>query len=228
MKDHHIGLPANRKGRIMMGKLVVASCVMLALCLVGQAFAQEAKINKTAQAVVDKHLKGMSLSDLQEGRDMINETSWDAWQKPPLFLKYETLYEKMFDTDIPTIKGYKRLISAQIKPHYGDIATCRYVIVAYPGFQNKKWQVLIISTSVDLDKEVAAAERDLDDPKNLDEPQFRQDRIAYWLSAVGLLNKAVTAYKIACKLDREVPTKYPEQAHFEKSLQVLQKITGMN
>lgn len=72
------------------------------------------KVDSDARKAVNVYLEGMKIFELSEGKQKVAATSWPTWGEMPVLMEYKTVYEGMFDTDIASIKGYKRLINGKV------------------------------------------------------------------------------------------------------------------
>jgi hypothetical protein len=209
----------------MFGKILVLLAFLIISCFSNISSAEE-KIDNAARAVADKYLKGMVIADLPEGRQMISESAWPDWGSNPVLLKHETIFEGMIDTDVPTIKGYKRLIDAQVESQAGTPLPQRHILVAYPNNQDKKWRVLVFSTGINVERQIASNEKSLGDTSYNTKDQINYRRLAYWYAAAGRLNDSYQAYKKAGDLNRKDPDNYTKQSVFDASTETLKKILG--
>jgi len=189
------------------------------------AYSQDNRVNTDARKAVDVYLKGMKILELTEGKQMVAATSWPDWGNNPVLLKYETIYEGMFDTDIASIKGYKRLLDAQVKSKAGTPLEKRILVVAYPGARDKKWRVLVFSTGTDIEEGIAYGKKELGNTKYIKD-QFNYRFLAYWYAAAGRLNDSYQAYKKAADLNRNNPDDSTPQADFDVHTETLVQIMG--
>jgi len=191
----------------------------------GLCATQDDRIDIAARDAVDIYLKGMRIFELPEGKKMVAATSWPAWGNKPVLLKYQTLFEGMIDTDIDSIKGYKRLLDAQVKSEAGTPLEKRMLIVAYPGAGDKKWRVLIFSTGTDVAGEIAYGENRLGNTE-YSKDQFKYRFLAYWYAAAGRLNDSLKAYKKAADLNMTNPDNSTPQSGFDVHADVIAQIIG--
>jgi len=189
------------------------------------AYAQNNRLNDNAREAVDVFLKGMKIVELTEGKEMVATTSWPQWANNPVLLKYESLYEGMFNTDIDSIKGYKRLLDAQVKSEAGTPLDKRILVVAYPGARDKKWRVLVFSTGTDIEKQISYGEQELGNTK-YSKDQINYRFLAYWYAAAGKLKDSYRAYKKAGDLNRRDPSPYSSQSDFDIHVETLRQIVG--
>jgi hypothetical protein len=61
----------------------------------------------------------------------------------------------MFYTDIDSVKGYKRLLYAELKNNEQQAQEKELRVIAYPGKGDKKWRVLNFGINNDNEKSIA-------------------------------------------------------------------------
>lgn len=189
------------------------------------AYSQDNQVNKYARETVDKYLKGMTIFELSEGKQMVTATSWPQWGNNPVLLKYETIFEGMFNTDIPSIKGYKRLVDAQVKSEAGTPLRKRVLLIAYPDAKDKKWRVLAFSTGTDVESAIAYGEKEIGNIKYLKD-QFSYRFLAFWYASAGRLKDSYRTYRKAADLNRENPDDSTPQSDFDIHVDTLRRIMG--
>lgn len=110
-----------------------------------------------ARSATDTFLKGIKIADLPEGREMLREVQWITGEleiglyEKPTFTEDKTIFEKLFDTDIPRVQGYKRLLEMTAVSEAGTPLLVRYLMIAYKDQSTKQWKVLFTGTGVRLD-----------------------------------------------------------------------------
>jgi len=189
------------------------------------AYSQDNQAINDAREAVDIYLKGMKIFELTEGKQMVAATSWPQWTRNPVLLKYETIFEGMFNTDISTIKGYKRLVDAQVKSEAGTPLERRVLLIAYPDARDKKWRVLVFSTGTDIEAAIAYGEKDLGNTR-FTKAQFNYRFLAYWYAAAGRLTDSYRAYRKAADLNRKNPHDSTPQSDFDVHAETLARIMG--
>jgi len=110
-------------------------------------------------------MNGLKLAELPEGRQTLSETQWitgdaDNGQNfyfRPRFTEVTSLFEKLFDTDVPGVQGYKRLLEMKAVSEAGTPLLTRYFMVAFKDRSSNKWKVLDTGTDEDahVDRQVA-------------------------------------------------------------------------
>jgi hypothetical protein len=101
-----------------------------------------------ARNATDTFLKGMKIADLSEGKEMMREAQWltgelvDVGYERPTYTEATAIFEKLFDTDIPGVQGYKRLLEVKAVSEAGTPLIVRYLMIAYKDKRTKQWKVL--------------------------------------------------------------------------------------
>lgn len=209
----------------MFRKIIVLTALLVISCFTS-GFAQDSRIDKSAQAAADKYLKGMMIADLPEGEQMIAESAWPMWGSKPVLLKHETIFEGMIDTDIPTIKGYKRLIDSQIKSEAGTPLAKRTLLIAYPSTKDNQWRVLVFSTGTNVEKELSYFESKIGNTR-FGKDQINYRKVAHWYAAAGRIKDAYRAYKKASDLNKIDPENRITQSDFDIYVETMKQITGI-
>jgi hypothetical protein len=152
-----------------------------------------------ARGATDTFLKGIKIADLPEGREMLREVQWITGEleiglyEKPTFTEDTTVFEKLFDTDIPGVQGYKRLVEMTAVSEARTPLLVRFVMIAYKDQQTKKWKVLFTGTGVriDIDKMVTEIGNDLRTPTHSE--QFIYQYYGFWLVMAGRIKEAQKA-----------------------------------
>jgi hypothetical protein len=152
-----------------------------------------------ARNATDTFLKGIKIADLPEGREMLREVQWISGEleiglyEKPTFTESTTVFEKLFDTDIPGVQGYKRLVEMTAVSEARTPLLVRYLMIAYKDQQTKKWKVLFTGTGVriDIDKMVTDIGNYLQNPSQ--SKQFLYEYYGFWLLMAGRPKEAKQA-----------------------------------
>lgn len=210
-------------------KVITLTC-LLALSVACQAtdISTAPKSNQNSpQKQVDKFLQGMRISELPEGKAIIADTMWPQWGTLPILLDYETIYEGMFDTDIPGLRGYKRLLRAKLKSKAGTPLEERCLVVAYPRHKDGKWLVLVFSDETDVDGAIAYGEKQLG-VTLYSADQYNWRFVALWYAAAGRLKDALTAYDKAYQLHKKDPSQRAKDSDFAPHAETIKAIIGQD
>lgn len=201
---------------------------------VAAAFPQTAEksdslnVDAGAAETADRFLKAVKIVDLPEGQQLINETCWDGLMEFPQMSEATTLFEGMFDTDLPGIKGYKRLSEIKVLSKAGISLTKRYLLVEYRDRHVNKWKVLGFTEGVDLSHEVSASLSFLNDPAMPLSKQNRYRLYAHWLLMSGQINAAEKNFQEAANLNMAHPAMgpYEDQPSYDHKVEIIRRIKG--
>ncbi len=113
----------------------------------------------SARESTDSFLNGLKLSELPEGRQLLLETQWitgaadygENFYHRPRFTEVTSIFEKLFDTDVPGVQGYKRLLDMKAVSEARTPLLTRYFMVAFKDRRTNKWKVLDTGTEEDAD-----------------------------------------------------------------------------
>jgi hypothetical protein len=160
----------------------------------------------SAREATDSFLNGVKLAELPEGRQLLSETQWitgdadngENFYLRPRFTEVTSLFEKLFDTDVPGVQGYKRLLDMKAVSEAGTPLLTRYFMVAFKDRRTNKWKVLDTGTDedADVDRQVAYF------GQRLHETGFTSEQDNYlsyghWLLLAGRMKEAREALTTA-------------------------------
>lgn len=224
-----------------MKKIFVLLCLMLipVVCFAASK-SKKTQVSKTSQdAGIDPHavksadifLKGIKLIDLPEGKKMISEAVWHSKQTYPVYTESSTLFEGMFETGYPKIKGYKRLMEVKVVSKGATPLLKQYLLISYKDLTTSKWKIWYFNESVDVEYEAQAACKDVDTLTNDDRRinrklQKKYLRCGHWSTTAGKFIQAKSAYMKASELNQQETDDRVPQNIFDKDLIVLKKILG--
>jgi hypothetical protein len=200
-----------------MGIRVLTVCVILSSALLS---AQTTKVRSqpkpqptpqkdeltSAREATEKFLNGVKLAELPEGRQLLSETQWITGEADyfenfyfrPRFTEVTSLFEKLFDTDVPGVQGYKRLLDMKAVSKAGTPLLTRYFMIAFKDRRTNNWKVLETGTdeSADVDREVAFAGQRLHETAMTSE---QENYLLYgkWLLLAGRTKEARDALTTA-------------------------------
>jgi hypothetical protein len=187
-----------------------------------------------ASAALDKFLKGIKLADLREGKTMMAETQWitgdadfaENFYSRPVYTDAETLFEGIFDTDIPGVIGYKRLMEMKAVSKAKTPLQIRYLAIAYKDKSTGEWKVLSTRTGesgdIDIDKNVAYFGSHLSDTKIISE-QDMYNGYGQWLLLAGRISDAAVALKRA-QIARELSDSDRRESGVVKGMVPIRKL----
>lgn len=167
----------------------------------------------SAREAADSFLNGVKLAELSEGRQLLSDTQWitgnadngENFYLRPRFTEVTPLFEKLFDTDVPGVKGYKRLLDMKAISKGGTPLLIRYFMVAYKDRHTNKWKVLDTGTDEDADVDHQVAYF----AQRLHETGFTSEQDNYlsyghWLLLAGRMKDAREALTTALSASQNI------------------------
>lgn len=151
-----------------------------------------------ARNATDTFLKGIMIADLPEGQDMLRDIQWITGEadvgfyERPTFTADTTIFEKLFDTDIPGVQGYKRLLEMTAVSEARTPLLVRYLMIAYKDRRTKKWKVLFTGTGdrIAIDKMVTWSSKGI--PGSSEQSSYGY--YGFWLLMAGQITEAKQAF----------------------------------
>jgi len=176
----------------------ITTLILLLISTYG--FSQEYKL-EDAQKTKTDFLQALKILDLPEGKELLAELVFETNNSYPVVSSSNLIFEKLFDTDINGIKGYKALLEIQTLSKANTPLTIRYLLISYHVKKENKWKVFEFRESIDVEREIMLAKSDLDKISKYLELQYKLRRLAYWQILNGELleskNNFLKAYKVA-------------------------------
>jgi hypothetical protein len=105
-----------------------------------------------------------------------------------------SLYASLFDTDYPTVKGYKELFDMKATTESGEPLATKYLVIAYKDLRSGEWKVICSGRGTDIDKNVRFFKENLNDARS---PKDNYLIYAHWLVRAGHLAEAKAALETA-------------------------------
>lgn len=201
---------------------------------------------RLASEAVDTFLKGVKLIDLPEGKALLARSQWitgDAdnganFYARPVYTKAKTIFEALFDTDLPGIVGYKRLMEMDAVSETRTTLRLRFIAIAYSDKKTGDWKVLGTGTndSIDIERNVQYFEQNLADTRYSSE---QDNYLTYgnWLFRAGRIRDAKEVL-LKARGARQFSDSDPQgriegkfvhlhQVQIERLLQVIERVAGM-
>lgn len=203
-----------------MKEMRATALIMVVLSLVGcqsqDSVKQKAKSADTSLVVAgknaDAYLAALKIIGIPEGARAAKQEAWSPVDRPPILQDYTKLYEGIFDTDVPTIKGYKRLVQARIQSQDRTPLETNYVLVSYQDRKSGQWRVYnFLELRSSIEEEVDSWKEELGNPKE-SKHQFDYGHYADWLMIAGKLEEAKQASEKAISLNTANPDPIFESA----------------
>ena len=199
-----------------MGKAVMVLCMVLFMSLSPPLSIAQTKPHRTpvpaspppvvddlavARNATDTFLKGIKIADLPECKEMLRGVQWITGElevglyERPTIIQDTTIFEKLFDADIPGAQGYKRLLVVTAVSKAGTPMLVRYLMIAYKDQHTRQWKVLFTGTGVrlDIDEMITANGPENGLQSATSSEQFRYGYYGYWLLMAGRIKEAKQA-----------------------------------
>lgn len=223
-------------------------CIVVAVVLLGALVQAQTKIGAqpkqqpppqkdeltSAREATDSFLNGLKLAELPEGKQMLLETQWitgaadygENFYHRPRFTEVTSLFEKLFDTDVPGVQGYKRLLDMKAVSEARTPLLTRYFMVAFKDRRSNKWKVLETGTEedADVDRQVRYF------GQNLHKTEFDPEQENYlnygrWLLVAGRTKEARQALVTALNANPKATDPAWPYSEVTESLHRLQIVT---
>jgi hypothetical protein len=202
-----------------MKSLLSSSVLLVALTLT--AWAQQTAIpqqtaESQAHAVVMRFLQGVRMVALPEGKQMLTDTQWivgeadrgQNYYSRPDYAEVTPIYATLFDTDIPTVQGYKELLAMKAVTEAGTTRNLKYLIISFKDTSSGKWKVLSAfdnadagggDSNLDVDHQIAFFKNYLSDPR-ASSPRDTYATYGTWLLLGGHIMESRAALELAKKM----------------------------
>lgn len=164
----------------------------------------------SAHDAVMRFLQGIKIAELPEGRQMLADTQWiigaadrgENFYSRPDYTQVNSIFAALFDTDVPTVKGYKELFDMNAQTQAGTTANVKFLVISFKDATTGKWKVLSSlnnlssASDIDIDRQVAYFKDHLTDTK-YDSPRENYSVYGKWLLLDGRVAEARTAFTTA-------------------------------
>lgn len=202
-----------------------------------------AEVDALAVKSADTFLKGVKLIQLPEGKKMIADTAWRSSKSYPVYTEASTLFEDMFQTDNPSIKGFKRLMEIKVVSKGGTPLLKQYILIAYKDPITNLWKIYDFRESEDTEHEAQSACKNPGTLSALEQEVFNGAKklglpitpdverhyhnCGYWSTMSGNLFQAKGAFMKGSELRQQrtdnggIP-----QSVFDEQVNTLKKILG--
>lgn len=158
--------------------------ILILLC--NLTFSQE-YIIEDAKKNTTEFLQALKILDMPEGKELITNLIFESERSFPIISDSKIIFERLFDTDINTIKGYKALVEVQTLSKSSTPLTIRYLLISYLSKKENKWKIFEFRESIDTEREVLLATASLDKETKYLELQYKLRQLGYWQMMNGQL-----------------------------------------
>jgi len=159
-----------------------------------------------------KFLQGLRIPALSEGKALLAETQWITGQADrgqnyysrPDYTEATSIYAALFDTDIPTVEGYKELFDMKAVTKSGATRNLKYLAICFKDTASDRWKVLSTLDSaddesgLDIDHQINFFKSHLPDT-SVTSVRDNYATYAEWLLRSGRINEAIAALQTATK-----------------------------
>ena len=153
---------------------IIFSLLISTIC-----FSQEYNLEDAQKTTAD-FLQALKILDLPEGKEMLSEVVFKSSKSFPVVSSSNILFEKLFDTDIDGIKGYKGLFEIQSLSKANTPLTLRYLLISYLDKKENKWKVFEFRETIDIENEILYAKQALTSETDSRKPQYEYRNLGYW------------------------------------------------
>jgi hypothetical protein len=157
-----------------------------------------------------RFLQGVPIKALSEGKQLLAETQWivgpadlgQNYYARPDYTEVSSLYAALFDTDIPSVKGYKELFDMKAVTKAGTTRNVKYLVICFKDAASGKWKVFSTldniddESALDIEQEITFCRDHLKDTRVT---SARENYATYgeWLLRSGRLKEAQAALESA-------------------------------
>jgi hypothetical protein len=161
---------------------------------------------------VERFLQGLRIKELPEGKKLLGETQWilgpadrgQNFYSRPDYTEVTSIYAALFDTDVPSVKGYKELLDMKGVTNSGTARSLKYLIITFKDTTSGKWKILRtldndkddLGTALDIDAQVEFFKNNLADTRSLS-PKNNYLIYGGWLLCGGRIKEARSALETA-------------------------------
>jgi hypothetical protein len=169
---------------------------------------------------VMKFLQGLRMKELPEGKKLLAETQWILGQADrgqnfysrPDYTEVTPIYAALFDTDVPSVKGYKELFDMKAVAEDGTARNLKYLVISFKDAIAGKWKILLSGSGLDIDAQVEFFKNNLADTRYL---SSKENYAIYgkWLLCAGRIKEARSALETAQTASDLSPYSEPDPIH---------------
>jgi hypothetical protein len=191
----------------------------------------EQGVDPSARRGAERFLWALKTADSPAGRKTIAETRWRRTMKFPEFQELTLLSEEMFSTDVPGVRGYKRVVKLTVPREGRSPLVKKYMLVAYEDRKESAWKIFDFTEAAHAtgEAERACEEKALagDLPSTR---QRRHVRCSYWLLLAGKITEAESMVRRANVLYAENPDPDDAARYYktraDATLEMISRMTG--
>jgi hypothetical protein len=165
-----------------------------------------------AHESVMKFLQGIRMAALPEGKKLLVETQWilgradrgKNYYSRPDYTEVTSIYAALFDTDVPSVKGYKELLAMKAVTRAGTIQHLKYLAISFKDTTSGNWKILSTfdnagddsGSSLDIDQQIEYFKKRLPDT-SIHSARHNYATYGEWLLFGGRITEAKSALETA-------------------------------
>jgi hypothetical protein len=160
----------------------------------------------SAHEAVMHFMQGIKIAALPEGKKLLVDTQWivgDAdrgknFYTRPDYTDMSTIFASLFDSDIPSVKGYKEVFDMKAVTQAGTTMNIKFLVIAFKDGTTGKWKVLDSTadeSSMDIEQQVEYFKQHLADA--IFSARENYAKYGHWLLLDGRLAEARSALTTA-------------------------------
>ncbi|WP_271765930.1 hypothetical protein [Aquimarina algiphila] len=170
--------------------------LLISILITSNLLSQEYTI-ENAKKTTAEFLKALKILDLPEGKELVSGLVFESNNSFPVISSSEILFEKLFDTDIDGIKGYKGLLEIKSISKANTPLILRYILISYLDKKDSKWKVFAFRETIDIENEILSCKQSLNSDNDSRPMQYRLRNLAYWEILNGELSSATKNFRNA-------------------------------
>ncbi len=149
-----------------------------------------------------KYLNAYKIAEFEEAQKIIADYSFGEKAEYTLS-EYSDFEGFSFDTDIPSIKGYKAIGNCKLKNKAEGFIDKRMMVVMYFDKTKKHWSVFSLREVADSKHEYEAAKADVEADKFYTSKEFVYRNLAYWCLMAGKIKDGEKYIQLAIESSKE-------------------------
>ena len=154
------------------------------------------------------YLNAYKTAEFEESQKIIADYSFSQ-EADYTISDYSTFEGIIFNTDIPTIKGYKAIGNCKIKNQAGGFIEKRMMVVLYFDKAKKHWSVFSLREVADSKHEYTVAKAAVEENKFYTDKEFVYRNLAYWSLLAGQVKDAKKYIDLAILSAKETTSSIP-------------------
>ena len=150
--------------------------LLAALILPGLLFAQKEDLIK--------YLEAYKSNEFEESKKTIADYSFEQKAEHTMS-EYSGISGLVFETDIPSLKGFKAVVLCKLQNKAGVFVEKRMMVVMYFDKIKKHWSVYALREAADSNNSYEVFKKEVEDGKFYTQKEYVYRNLAYWSMMVG-------------------------------------------